>query len=158
MIEIVRERRIQAPPDRVWDLVGDPGRYPEWFTFADRMELLQGEGVGRRQRLHGKWGRKRSEIDQTVTAYEPGRRLEWRHDEERLEGKRAPEFALETRFAIELEPDGDGTRVRLLSRQVPAGPARGLLIRMFGKREVAGHMERSLERLAHAAVATSGAP
>jgi hypothetical protein len=37
-----------------------------WFAFADRMELIEGSGIGRRQRLHGHWGRKRSEIDQEI--------------------------------------------------------------------------------------------
>jgi hypothetical protein len=74
----------------------------------------------------------------------------WRHEAERLDGKPAPRFARETRFEILLEPAGEATRVRLHSRQEPAGPLRGLVIRAFGRREVAGHMERSLERLADA--------
>lgn len=148
MIEILREAHVDAPPERVWPLVDDPVRLPEWFTFAERGELLEGEGEGRRQRIHGRWGRKRSEVDQLITAHEPGSRLEWRHEAERLDGKPAPQFARETSFEIRLEPDGDGTRVVLRSRQEPAGLLRGLVIRAFGKREVAGHMERSLERLA----------
>jgi uncharacterized protein YndB with AHSA1/START domain len=148
VIEIVREGRVDAPPEQIWPLVDDPVRLPEWFTFAERGELLEGEGVGRRQRIHGRWGRKRSEVDQLVTEHEPGSRLAWRHEAERLDGKPAPRFARETRFEILLEGDGAGTRVRLRSRQEPAGPLRGLVIRAFGRREVAGHMERSLERLA----------
>lgn len=148
MIEIVRERRIDAAPERVWPFVDDVGRLSDWFTFADRAALLSGEGKGRRQRIHGHWGKKESEVDQVVTDYEPGWLLAWRHDAERLDGKPAPQFARETLFSIRLERDGNGTRVRLESRQVPAGPVRGLVIRLFGKREVAGHMDRSLERLA----------
>jgi len=104
--------------------------------------------VGRKQRLHGRWGRKRAEIDQVVTEYLPGKVLAWRHEAERLDGQPAPEFAMETAFAIRLQPEGSGTRVRLESRQEPAGPVRGLMIRLFGKREVAGHMDRSLASLA----------
>jgi uncharacterized protein YndB with AHSA1/START domain len=148
VIEIAREARVDAPPERVWPLVDEPARLPEWFTFAERGELLEGEGAGRRQRIHGRWGRKRSEVDQLVTEHEPGRLLAWRHEAERLDGKAAPRFARETRFEILLEPDGSGTLVRLRSRQEPAGPLRGLAIRAVGRREVAGHMERSLERLA----------
>jgi hypothetical protein len=89
-----------------------------------------------------------------VTDHEPGRLLAWRHEQERLGGKPAPRFARETRFEIRLEPESGGTRVRLHARQEPAGPLRGLVIRAFGKREVAGHMERSLERLADAVRST----
>ena len=149
-MEIVRERRLEAPPASIWPLVAEVERLPEWFTFAERVELLAGEGAGRRQRIHGRWGKKRSEVDQLVTDFEPERLLAWRHEAERLDGKPAPRFAKETRFAIRLEPDGKGTRVRLESHQEPAGPVRGLVMRLFGTREVAGHMERSLERLAAA--------
>ena len=148
MIEIVRERVLRAAPEKVWALVDDPARMGEWFTFAERVEVLDGEGAGRRQRLHGRWGRKRSEIDQTIVDYEPGRRLGWRHDAERLDGKPAPVFARETRFTIELVPEGDDTRVRMVSRQEPASATKGLVMRLFGTREVAGHMRSSLERLA----------
>ena len=149
VIEVVCERRIEAPPERVWPLVDEVARLPEWFTFAERAELLEGSGKGRRQRIYGRFGRKRSEVDQVVVAYEPGRLLAWRHEAERLDGKPAPQFARETVFTIELEPEGGATRVRLVSRQEPAGPLRGLAIRLFGKREVAQHLERSLERLAN---------
>jgi uncharacterized protein YndB with AHSA1/START domain len=155
MIEVVRERVVPAPPERVWPLVEDPDRYGAWFTFAERVEVLEGTGLGRRQRLHGRWGRKRSEIDQTVTSYEPGRRLAWRHDRERLDGKPAPRFASETEFSVELTPRDGGTLVRLRSRQVPASRPRGIAMKLFGIGQVAGNMERSLERLARA---VSGSP
>lgn len=154
MIEIVRERWIPAPPERIWSLVESVERLPEWLTFAERAELLAGSGSGRRQRIHGRWGKKRSEVDQLVTDYEPNRLLAWRHEAERLDGKPAPRFAAETRLAIRLEPADGGTRVRLESRQRPAGPLRGLVIRLFGAREIAGHLERSLERLEAAARAS----
>ncbi len=38
--------------------------------------------------------------------------------------------------------------MRLTSRQVPASRPRGLVIRLFGKREVGGKLDGSLERLA----------
>jgi uncharacterized protein YndB with AHSA1/START domain len=147
VIEVVRERRIEAPAEQLWPLVDEVSRLPEWFTFAERAELLEGEGVGRRQRLHGRWGKKRSEVDHIVVEREPGRLLAWRHEAERLDGKPAPRFAAETHFAIRLDPDDGATRVRLESRQEPASTLKGLVMRVFGTREVAGHMERSLERL-----------
>jgi len=79
-----------------------------WFAFADSIELLDGEGVGRRQRMHGHWGRKQSEIDQEVVSFRPPQTLAWRHLAERLNGKPAPRFDLPTsilRFAARLRPD-----------------------------------------------------
>jgi uncharacterized protein YndB with AHSA1/START domain len=145
---VTREARLDAPPERIWALIDDPAAMGEWFAFADRMELLEGEGLGRRQRLHGHWGRKRSEIDQEIVAHDPPRRVAWRHLAERLNGKPAPRFAAATVFTVELEPsDGGGTRVRMESRQTPAGPIRGLVMRLFGGREVGQRLDASLVAL-----------
>lgn len=149
MIDVIAARTIPAPPDEIWPLLDDPRRLGDWLAFADSGELLEGEGAGRRQRMHGRWGRKRSEIDQVVVAYDPPRRLAWRHEAERLDGRPAPRFAASTQFQVTLEPQGaGGTRVTLSSEQEPASRLRGLLIRLFGRREVAAKLEESLDRLA----------
>jgi uncharacterized protein YndB with AHSA1/START domain len=144
---VTRSGTVAAPPEQIWGLVDDPTAMGEWFAFADRMELVAGEGAGRKQRLHGHWGKKRSEIDQEVVLHDPPHRFGWRHEAERLDGKPAPRFAAETLFTIELEPDGDGTLVRMESRQTPAGPIRGLVMRLFGGREVGQRLDESLEAL-----------
>src|SRR3954452_16248840 len=116
MVDVSAQRTIPAAPDAVWLLLDDPARLGEWFAFADRGEVLEGEGVGRRQRMHGHWGRKRSEIDQVVVEHDPPRRLAWRHEAERLDGRPAPRFAASTRFTMTLEPASDrATRVVLRS-------------------------------------------
>ena len=149
MIEVIREREIPAAPDELWPLVSDPARLAEWFVFAEDAKVREGDpGVGQRRTMYGSWGKKKSEIDQRIVAWEPPRRLAWEHEAERLDGKPAPRFAAETHFAIDLEPADDGTRVRLTSRQVPASKPRGLVIRLFGSREIGGKLDGSLERLA----------
>ena len=150
MIEVMREREVPAAPEDLWPVVSDPARLADWFDFAEGAEVIDGEpGVGQRRRMHGSWGRKKSEIDQRIVEWEPPSRLAWEHEAERLDGKPAPRFAAETRFSIKLEPAGGRlTRVRLTSRQVPASKPRGLVIRAFGKREVGGKLDASLERLA----------
>jgi uncharacterized protein YndB with AHSA1/START domain len=148
MIDVSTVRTIAAPPDEIWALLDDPARLGEWLAFAESGEVLEGEGIGRRQRMHGRWGRKRSEIDQVVVAHDPPRRLAWRHAAERLDGRPAPRFAASTLFSMTLEPEGAGaTRVTLRSEQEPASALRGLVIRVFGRREVAGKLEESLDRL-----------
>jgi uncharacterized protein YndB with AHSA1/START domain len=153
VIEIIREASVGAAPETVWELVSSPARAAEWFTFADRVEVLSGAGAGQRRRQYGHWGRRRSEIDQEIIAWDPPRLLAWRHIAERLDGKPAPRFAASTEFQIQLAPAGQGTTVRLRSRQEPAGVLRALVMRLFGTRGVACQMERSLDRLAAAAAA-----
>jgi uncharacterized protein YndB with AHSA1/START domain len=148
MIDVVAARTIPAPPDAIWPLLDDPARLGEWFAFADRGETLEGAGVGRRQRMYGHWGRKRSEIDQVVVEHDPPRRLAWRHEAERLDGKPAPRFAASTRFTMTLDPGEQGaSRLTLRSEQEPASALRGLVIRLFGRREVAQKLEESLDRM-----------
>jgi uncharacterized protein YndB with AHSA1/START domain len=149
MIEVLAERTIAAAPDTLWPLVSDPARLPEWFTFAERVEVLDGtDGPGQRRRQHGHWGKRRSEVDQRITRWEPPHALAWSHEAERLDDMPAPRFAASTDFSIELEQQGEATLVRLRSVQEPAGRLRGLAIRAFGRRGVARELDRSLDRLA----------
>lgn len=152
MIELVRQRQVDAAPADVWAVVTDPGRASDWFTFAERVEVLDsagvGVGVGQKQRQYGRWGRRQAEVDREITEYDPPRGYGWRHLAERLDGKPAPQFARSTEFQIHLEPAGAGTLVRLRSRQEPASAVKGLVMRAFGTRDVASQMDRSLDRLA----------
>jgi uncharacterized protein YndB with AHSA1/START domain len=148
MIDVTAARTIPAAPDAIWPLLDDPARLGEWFAFADGGETLEGAGVGRRQRMHGHWGRKRSEIDQVVVEHAPPRRIAWRHEAERLDGKPAPRFAASTQFTMTLDAVERGaSRLTLHSEQEPASPLRGLVIRLFGRREVAQKLEESLARI-----------
>jgi len=158
VIEVVREGRVAASAEQVWPYVDDVARLPEWFTFADRAELLSGAGAGRRQRIYGHWGKKSSEVDQVVTQHRPPTLLAWRHEAERLDGKPAPKFAKSTEFRIELTAAAAGTTVRLVSRQEPANALAGLVIRLFGRREVAQHLTSSLERLSQVVTSTPADP
>ncbi|MBM4437652.1 MAG: SRPBCC family protein [Actinobacteria bacterium] len=153
-----RARVIPATSETLWAVVADVERLSEWFTFAERAERLGGTGLGRRQRIHGRWGGRGSEVDQVVTVFEPTRRLAWRHESERLDGKPAPQFARETRFSIELAPADGGTRVVLTSQQVPAAWWKGVLIWLFGARAFAGQLDRSLARLECLSVSSGSAP
>jgi uncharacterized protein YndB with AHSA1/START domain len=147
MIEISRERRIPAPVARVWGIVAEAERLPDWYARAAGVEVLDGAGLGRRQRLRSQWQGQDSEVDQVITAFEPERRLEWRHEAERLGGQPAPRFASETVVRIELEAEGpNATLVVLESRQQPADPDKEAAMR--GNSEYLGKMlETSLERL-----------
>jgi uncharacterized protein YndB with AHSA1/START domain len=147
VIEISRERNISAPAARVWEVVSEAASLPEWYVRAGSVEVLEGAGLGRRQRLRSQWRGQDSEVDQVVTAFEPEHLLEWRHEAERLGGQPAPRFALETVLRISLEAQGpDVTRVILESRQRPADAEKEEAMR--GNSEFLGKMlEASLERL-----------
>ena len=147
MIEIVRERSIHADSRSLWAIVSDAGRLTDWYARAERVEVLSGEGLGRRQRLISQWRGRPSEIDQVITVFQPDRELEWRHEAERLDGQPAPRFSAETVVSITLSPEGQGiTRVAMASRQRPADAEKEAM--MLGNSEYLGQqLEASLERL-----------
>lgn len=152
MIEVMREARVGAPVDAVWAIVSDAGRAADWFTFADRTEVVEGDGVGQKRTQHGHWGRKQSEVDQEITAFEPGQLLAWKHVAERLDGKPAPKFAVSTEFRIELAGDGDATTVRLRSLQEPGSAFKGWVMKRLGTKDITRNLDSSLGRLAQLVV------
>ena len=86
-------------------------------------------------------------MDQLVTAFEPERLLEWRHEAERLGGQPAPRFATETAVRIKLRSLGpDATEVVLESRQQPADPDKEQSMRA-NSQYLGKMLETSLERL-----------
>jgi uncharacterized protein YndB with AHSA1/START domain len=147
MIEVMREARVPAGAEAVWAIVSDPDRAPEWFDFSDRTEVTSGEGLGQKRTQHGHWGRRKSEVDQEIVAWEPPSLLAWKHVAERLDGKPAPKFAASTEFRIELDGDAETTTVRLRSLQEPAGPLKGWLMKRLGAKDIERSLDRSLERL-----------
>lgn len=147
-IEVAREAEVPAGAEQVWAIVSDASRAGDWFDFADRTEVTEGEGKGQRRTQYGHWGRRQSEVDQEITEYEPGRLLAWHHVAERIDGKPAPKFATRTEFRIELDGDADRTTVRLRSLQTPGGPVKGWLMRRVGTKDIERNMDRSLARLA----------
>jgi uncharacterized protein YndB with AHSA1/START domain len=100
------EVRIDAPPSRVWELVSDidlPARFSEEFQGA---EWLDGatpalgarfRGTNRHPAI-GEW-----QTTSVLVAYEPERAFSW------VVGDRDNPSAS---WRFELEPDGDGTKLR----------------------------------------------
>ncbi len=71
---------IDAPPERVWDVVGDVTRMPEWSPELRRLRLL-GSGqvrVGTRMLGLNRRGWVAWPTTSVVTRLEPGRAVAWR--------------------------------------------------------------------------------
>ena len=136
------EVEVPGSPEEVWQAIATGPGISSWFVPTE-FEEQDGKPVAVKMNF-GPGMESRA----VLTAWDPPRRLGWEHEAERLDGKPAPRFAAETHFTIDLELVDAATRVRLTSRQVPASRPRGLVIRLFGSREIGGKLDGSLERLA----------
>jgi carbon monoxide dehydrogenase subunit G len=150
MIEFVRRRRIAAPAEAIWPFVDDVSRWQDWFTEAERAEILSGAGVGRRQRMFGhNRGGKPTEIDSVVVASDPPRLLRWHHEAERVDGKPGSViFARDATAEVAITADGDGSLVTYRLQAEPGSLMNTVILRVFARRPIGKSFETSLERLA----------
>jgi len=156
-MEIVRSRQIAASPEKIWPFVDDVAKWPQWFTEAERGEMT-GQGVGRKQKMFGHARGKASEIDSTVTAYEPNRRLEWHHDAEFMDGKKAPVvYASDAVAEVTIQPQGTGSLVTYRLTMKAGNPMFWLIENLLARAPIQKSFDTSLERLEKVATATAGA-
>ena len=75
-MRLERVMEIDAPPRRVWEVLSDAERWPEWTPTVTRVERLEGDGtsVGSRFRIHQP---KLPVAVYVLTAVEPGRQFTW---------------------------------------------------------------------------------
>ena len=143
--------RIEAPPDQVWELIGDPTRMGEWSPECQKVEWTggaTGPGLKARFKGHNRLGWRRWTTTGTIVRYEPLVEVAWN-----------VEFGLfpvaEWSYRIDADPDRAGCTVvesfvdrrgRLLHTLGPA--ARGV-------KDVDAHnragMEQTLARIKAAA-------
>ncbi len=121
---------IAAPPRRVWELVSDirvPVRFSDELTAADWVGGVTAPCVGARfiGRNHhpaiGSW-----ETTSVVAECDPGRCFGW--NVETADG-------ISASWRFELEPDGDGTRLRQRGRMGPAPSGLTIAIRAMPDKE-----------------------
>jgi uncharacterized protein YndB with AHSA1/START domain len=75
--------RIDASPDRVWELIGDPTRMGEWSPECERVEWAggaTGPGLKARFKGHNRLGWRRWATSCTIVRYDPWREVAWNVD------------------------------------------------------------------------------
>ncbi len=102
-IHISRTVQINAPPERVWAVMADVERWPEWTESMKSVDRLDsGEfGVGSKAKL--KIRRSPSANVWTVTELTPSRSFTWETNSGGVKGV----------AAHVIEPDGNGSKVTL---------------------------------------------
>ena len=105
--ELRAEATVAAPPERVWALLTDFARMPEWSPELVRMVPLKPGGL-----RVGQWylgvNRRKAAVWPTrnvVSALEPGRAVAW------------DTTSSGARWIWELEPEADGAATRIVHRR-----------------------------------------
>ena len=145
------ELHIQATPQVVWRLVTDPLRTPDWLPFAVAVDVLDGSGRGQLQRIRCRSGWRTSDVVRVVSAFETMAWVRW----DAVAGDGAPlgPYRPGKRFAVEMEPTGAGTFVRLHAEPHRSGAERiGAVKRRRARRD----LRRSLDLLRHLAEREEG--
>jgi uncharacterized protein YndB with AHSA1/START domain len=116
---------IDAPRDRVWELVADPHHLPRWWPKTVRVEDVRQVGSGKRSRWTTVLGTERGRgvrADYRCTSAATGERYVW---EQEIEGTPFARILRFSRLDIELTDGRDrGTRVRLSSAERLRGLSR----------------------------------
>lgn len=140
MPSISRRLRIEAPSDRLWELVSDAHHLPRWWPGVERVEGVEpGQFT---QVLHTRKGRP-VRIDFHVTAEEPGHRQVW---EQELAGTPFERVLSESVIEVVIEGTADGSEVTISQRQQLRGYSRtgGWMLRRATRRK----LDEALEGLA----------
>lgn len=111
-VDITAVTEIDAPPERVWAVLTDTGRYPEWNPFVRRLDgtIAVGERIAVDLQLPG---RKVQPMRPTVVAVEEGTSFAWL-------GRVGVPGVLDGRHRFQVEPTGDG-RTRLVQSERLSG-------------------------------------
>lgn len=136
------ERHLSAAPDEVYRALVDAPRYPEWLVGARRVDLRDGRWPAPGAAFDHEVGAGPLQVHDstTVADNDPGHRLD-------LVVRARPFLEADVRF--EVDPEGEGTRLRMT--EVPRGRFRLLapliapLVRMRNDRSLA-NLASMLER------------
>jgi carbon monoxide dehydrogenase subunit G len=139
-MRVERSVQLDAPPERVYELVMDPSRLGEWVTIHHHLEgpaphrLERGSKLTQWLRIAGS----RFKVRWTVVENEPQTRVVW-------EG-RGP-VATHARVEYRFTPNGDGTRFFYVNEyDLPGGPL-GRLAGRTVARVTAKELDATLQRL-----------
>lgn len=123
MPRVVRRRRLDASPGKVWSIVSDPYHLPRWWPRTQRVEnVAGGEGKGSKwtQVLETRDGRGVRADYRCVSAANEERYV----FEQLIEGTPFARILRSSRTEIRLAPENGGTEVTMRSEQKLRGLSR----------------------------------
>jgi uncharacterized protein YndB with AHSA1/START domain len=146
-IEITASAVTAAPPAKLWELLCDTSRNPEWVAATTAVPRTDGPArLGSTyDEINPIVGPLRAKTRWTVIEFDPPKRQVHRSQD-------IP-FASESLVIIEVAPAGEGSEVTVTLRQRPSLGALGSGVLGLLKRQLTKDNERSVRKLAEIAAA-----
>ncbi len=141
-----RERTIAAPQQRIWEVIADPSRLPEWWPGVQRIEGIEGIEPDRWTEVHTTKRGRPVRIDFRLVQSDPPWLRSWSQE---IEGTPFERVLKESITELKLEPAPSGTKITLSQHQQLRGYSRtgGYLLRRATKKRLEEALE-GLERIA----------
>ncbi len=124
MPKVSRKRTIEAPLDRVWELISDPHSLPRWWPKTTRVEDVRtrSDGPGMEwTSVLGTEAGKGVRADYRCTALTPPEHYAWA---QALEDSPFERVLRTAEVSIELTAHGDGTEITLTTDETLRGLSR----------------------------------
>jgi hypothetical protein len=141
-MEVTASTLTAAQPAKLWELVCDTSRYPEWVVATAAVTRTdgparQGSTYDEINPIMGPW---RTKTRWTVVEFDPPNRMVHRSED-------VP-FASEYLIIVDLAPSGDGSEITLTLRVSPSLGALGASVLRLLKSQTRKDNERSVRDLA----------
>ena len=130
MAKVTVRRVVPGSQERVWHVLSDLDRFPEWLPNLERVEHRGGpaRGLNREHTSHLADG---TELHQKIVAWDNARRVGWRIERELRGGTEVGGYH-SARTDIDLRPSGADTEMSITSSWRPSGPIAWLKSFMTG--------------------------
>lgn len=148
---VTHDAQVAASPTDVWNLITDIERIGAWWPRATAGEIIEGDGVGRRQRVVVDWGRQSGLIEQKVTQWDRPRTYGWRVTKETSTAKGDLPPLADVQILVEIIPRGAISLVRITGELRPAGVGRIPALRQIARHAKIAY-KHALKRLEAALV------
>jgi uncharacterized protein YndB with AHSA1/START domain len=137
---------VDAPPDRIWEVLEDPTRLPDWVPVVEIVsEHAERERPGSLRRCEVAMGKRRGYMVERCVESVPGRRLHHAVEDDSLGFTK---MFRDYSFTIELEPrENDATVVTCQTFYEPRGTLPRLMNAIMMRRRFAGVREEILRGL-----------
>jgi carbon monoxide dehydrogenase subunit G len=137
-----RSRTVQASPDEVWRVVGDPSHLPRWWPKVQRVE---GVDAGAFTKVFGTSKGRPVRGDFRIAESDAPRRRRW---VQVVEGSPFERILVSAEELAVVEPGSEGTRVTLEARQKLRGLSKfgGFLVRRATRKQLDEALD-ALERV-----------